>query len=109
MHSYRSWQTFHLFTLLAGMFLILLTAARAEDPQNPQATSSRSKRHLRNMGALFLEITTDKTGAVARVDFLNHPPDYVQERIRKEIIGKHFGAPNHTFRRHVDYTWYDVR
>lgn len=61
------------------------------------------------MGALYLDITTDKTGAVARVDFLNKVPDYLQEDIRKKIIGRHFGEPNHTFRRHVDYEWYDIK
>jgi hypothetical protein len=44
------------------------------------------------MGALYLQITTDKTGAVARVDFLNKVADYVQEWIRNKIMGQHFGA-----------------
>jgi hypothetical protein len=45
------------------------------------------------MGALYLDITTDKSGAVARVDFLNKVPDYMQEEVRSKIMGKYFRRP----------------
>jgi hypothetical protein len=94
---------------LAFASCAIIGAVVAEDQRGTKATPSQPKRHIRNMGAIYLDITTDKTGVVSRVDFLNKIPDYVQEKIRKEIMGKHFGIPNHTYRRHVEYTWYETK
>ena len=60
------------------------------------------------MGALCVDITTDKTGAVTRVDFLNKVPVEVQEEVRKKIMGRHFGVPNHCYRRHVEYKLFET-
>lgn len=71
------------------------TAAPAASP-TPRA---KIPRH----GAVYVDVITDKTGAVARLDFLNNVPAEVQEWMRSKTLGRHFGVPNHTYRRHVEY------
>ena len=86
----------------ASAICLAITSARAEDPRITEAKSPPAAKGSRTAQLLYLDITTDKTGAVARVDFLNKVPDDVQNWIRREIMGHHFGAANHLYRRVVE-------
>jgi hypothetical protein len=66
------------------------------------SNSPPTKKQYRTAQLLYLDITTDKTGAVAHVDFINKVPVNVQAWIRHEIMGRHFGIANHAYRRVVE-------
>ena len=87
---------------LAIALFMAVDAAHGQSEHSSHATSS-PKRGFPKEGAVYVDVITDTTGAVTRLDFLNSVPAEVQEWIRKKILGRHFGVPNHRYRRHVRY------
>jgi hypothetical protein len=85
-------------------FAVYLAIAplHAQDTRTSESKASPAKKGYRTAQLLYLDITTDKTGAVARVDFINKVPDDIQAWIRRETMGRHFGIANHTYRRAVE-------
>jgi hypothetical protein len=77
-------------------------AAPAHAEPNSRATPTPAKKIPRR-GSIYVDVTTDATGAVSRLEFINKVPVEIQEWIKRETLGKHFGIPNHTYRRAVDY------
>jgi hypothetical protein len=86
----------------ASAICLVIIAARAEDTRTAESKSPPARKQYRTAQLVYLDITTDKTGAVARVDFLNKVPDDVQNWIRSEIMGRHFCVANHSYRRVVE-------
>ncbi|HEY0369533.1 MAG TPA: hypothetical protein VGC85_08050 [Chthoniobacterales bacterium] len=78
-----------------------ITRVSAEPKQGSATTQSSSK--IPKTGAIYVDVTTDEKGNVARLEFLNRLAPEIQEYIRKQTLGKHFGVPNHTYRRHIEY------
>jgi hypothetical protein len=76
--------------------------AHADDKRAVPSNSPPARKQYRTAQLLYLDITTDKTGAVERVEFINKVPDNVQAWIQHEIMGHHFGIANHTYRRVVE-------
>jgi hypothetical protein len=90
-----------LFTLATT--LIATTQWMQAEPKSSKQPAAARQSDFPNNGTIYVDIETDKTGAVARLIFLNDVPIPIQEDIKKNTMGRHFGVPNHTYRRHVRY------
>lgn len=81
---------------------LTISPGHAEDTRTADSKSPPARQQFRTAQLLYLDITTDQTGAVSRVDFINKVPDNIQNWVRREIMGRHFGVANHTYRRVVE-------
>jgi hypothetical protein len=87
---------------LAVALFITFDAAHGQSDRGGQAKSSPTPGFPKR-GAVYVDVITDKTGAVERLDFLNNVPAEIQKWIREKTLGHHFGVPNHSYRRHIQY------
>jgi hypothetical protein len=90
--------------LLASLIATCLafTAAGAQSTHTSASKSPSTGKSYKTAQLLYLDITTDNTGAVSRVEFINKVPADVQAWVRSKTIGQNFGIPNHTYRRVVE-------
>ncbi len=88
---------------IASVLCLAAVPLFAEDHGSPAPRTSPTPKPHREEGAVYLDITTDKTGSVEKVEFLNRVPQYVKDEITSKIMGRRFGVPNHTYRRHVRF------
>ena len=90
------------YAFALALFIALDTSYGQSVKPESRATPSQ-KRNFPKMGAIYVNVITDETGAVARLDFLNEVPAEIQEDIRRKTLGRHFGVPNHSYRRNILY------
>jgi|KBSMisStandDraft_5_1062788.scaffolds.fasta_scaffold1528311_2 hypothetical protein len=82
------------------MTAIALGVTGCGTPGQPALTT---QSNIPRRGQIYVDIKTDSTGAVANIVFLNKVAPEIQERIRSQTLGRHFGLPNYSYRRHVQY------
>lgn len=90
---------------LLALLVVASCLASSASAQNKSASESKppsTAKSYKTAQLLYLDITTDQTGAVSRVEFVNKVPDDVQAWVRGKVMGKHFGIANHTYRRVVE-------
>jgi hypothetical protein len=85
------------FPLILVLALLVVNPAIGGQPAAGKGTIPPPR------GSIYVDVGTDSTGAVDRLVFLNKVAPEVQEWLRKETLGHHFGLPNHTYRRHIEY------
>jgi hypothetical protein len=93
--------------IVAAIALVTAAHAISGQPERGGQSASTPKPSTPPRGGIFVDVETDSTGAVARLIFLNKVPPEIQEWIRKKTLGRHFGVPNHSYRRHVQYELID--
>ena len=101
MRQSRPRRSYKLLALLV-VASFLASAAGAQNKSAPGSKPPSTGKGYKTAQLLYLDITTDQTGAVSRVEFINKVPDDIQAWIRNKIMGRHFGIANHTYRRVVE-------